>query len=304
MKTTIKKIKLLALLLAAFFSSCTDDSLKKVEPLYEHVPDIARCIEGALSAQEKQRIIKHVNALRAVHNLPAVVFYDTKAAKAQEVALVIAANGNANTAPQSADYCYRDGVASEWGASGRTIIGSNNNNWALSDVHITGWMNDSANVSTRRRILDPFLKEIAFGRVIGSPKKGDFKYVSAAAMIVGGDVAPNDYKGGDFVAFPHGTCEAKYFSPDMILTFSVFHDKNSKANNRFVEFSQTQIEITDGSHEAEITDAKFDYNAYGLPNNLQWRIAGIARNVTYNVKISNVRVDGQDKTYEYTFVIR
>ncbi|MDR2466523.1 MAG: hypothetical protein LBD35_03935 [Prevotellaceae bacterium] len=304
MKTTIKKIGLIPLILLLFLSSCTDSELKKVEPLYDHVPDIARCIEGSLSAQEKQKIIKHINGLRAAHSLPALAFHDAEAARAQKIALFVAANGTVDAAPQSSDYCYKDEVSASWNSSSRTFLGSHHNNWTASDVHITGWMTDSANLSGRRRLLDPFLKDIAFGRVIGSPKKGDFKYVSTAAMTVGADAAPTDYKGGDFVAFPHGTCEAQYFSPDMILSFSVFNDKNSKANNRHVDFSETQIEITDGTREAEITDARYDYNPYGLPNNLQWKIAGIARNVTYNVKISKVRVAGQDKTYEYTIVIR
>jgi hypothetical protein len=304
MKTTIKKIGLLTLFLSVLLSSCSDDALNKIEPLYDHVPDIARCIEGSLSAQEKQKIIKHINGLRVAHNLPALAFHDAEAAKAQKIALFIAANSITNVVPQSSDYCYKDEVSAAWTTSSRTFLGSNNNNWTTSDVHITAWMTDSTNLSARRRILDPFLKEVAFGRVIGSPKKGDFKYVSAAAMTVGSDVAPTDYKGEDFVAFPHGTCEAKYFSPDMTLSFSVFDDKNSKSNNRHVDFSEAQIEITDGSHNAEIIDARYDNNAYGLPNNLQWKIAGIARNVTYSVKITNVRVSGQDKTYEYTIVIR
>ena len=47
----------------------------------------------------------------------------------------------------------------------------------------------------------------------------------------------------------------------------------------------------------------FDNVGYGIPNNLQWKVAGLQSNVRYAVTIANVRVAGAARTYDYTFRI-
>jgi hypothetical protein len=52
-----------------------------------------------------------------------------------------------------------------------------------------------------------------------------------------------------------------------------------------------------------VSDISANYEGYGVPNHLQWKVAGLKTGVTYTVKIAGVSVNGTARSYEYTFTL-
>jgi uncharacterized protein YkwD len=285
---------------------CTDETIAP-DPLYENVPDIASCKPGSLSEAEKEKVLKYINSVRAIHNLPDVTYDSRKDRIAQEAALIGAANAGITEAITDVDLCYSEDAALECRRGNRSFWGSENSKWPSSEIHINDWMTElnSENINSRRRILDPFLKEITFGRIIGSPKKVGIKYVSSAILMTA-DGAKLDDSEISYIAYPQGNYGTKLFDPNSTLSFSVLHDKTGKSSNRAVDFSETTVEVSIGSQVLSIVEGSLSYdnNDYGLPNNLQWKIAGLEKNVTYTVKIQGVKIAKETMNYGYAFSFR
>jgi hypothetical protein len=304
----MKKIKLFPafILCSMFLASCTNSALPvATDPLYEIVPHIANCMEGSLSSIERHKVLAYINSLRTTHNLPLVKYDSLKDNLAQKAALIGAANGTVSEAITASSECYNPEAALACSNGNRSLWSSETMKWPLSEIHINEWIMESSkdNVSCRRRLLDPFLKSVTFGRVIGTPKKGDSKYVSSATLLSGyGNVDLSEYE-ISYIACPHGNYNAKLFDPDSFLSFSVLHDKYSKENNSFplVDFSEATVEVSVGTQILNIVVDSHDYNNIGLPNNLQWKVEGLTKNVSYSVKIRDVIVAGERKNYDYTF---
>jgi hypothetical protein len=306
----MKTLKLFTTLIwCSFLLSCTNEPpVATGDPLYEVVPNIATCTPGSLSSVEKQKVLKYINTVRATLNLPAVEYDAKKDKLAQDAALIGAANASIADAITDAVYCYSKNAAPEYQNGNRSLWGAANPKWPTSEIHVNDWMTElnSENVNYRRRLLDPFLKYITFGRVIGTPKRGEYKHVSSAILITGvGNTDLSEYE-PEYVAYPCGNCSAKHFDPNSFLNFSVLYDKSDRSNNgaTSVDFSNATVEVGVGSQQPlEIVGDSiiYDYNSYGLPNNMRWKMQGLISNVTYTVKISGVKVVGVSKDYEYTF---
>jgi hypothetical protein len=292
--------------LCSMILSCTSEPLPVSDPLYEIVPSIANCTAGSLSEIEKQKILTYINSVRTAHGLPAVM-YDVKKDKlAQDAALIGAANASISDAIVASDLCYSVNAATECFNGNRSLWGSATSKWPSSEIHVNDWMTElnSDNTKCRRRILDPFLRYVTFGRVIGTPKKGEYKYISSAILLTRDSVAFDESQ-ISYIAYPHGNYPAKLFDPDSFLSFSVLYDKFAKSNNgaSLVNFSETTVEVSVGSQKLDIVENSFtyNYNNYGLPNNLQWKVQGLTKDVSYTVKIRGVVVAADTLDYEYTF---
>ncbi|MDR1594662.1 MAG: hypothetical protein LBS43_09320 [Prevotellaceae bacterium] len=302
----MRTVKLFSvIILCSSILSCNNGtpSDAAADPLYATVPSIASCTAGALSDIEKQKILTYINSIRTAHKLPLVEYDSKKDAIAQDAALIGAANADISNEITETDFCYSPNAAQACREGDRSLWGSATAKWPTSEIHVNDWMTDSASINCRRRILDPFLKSITFGRIIGTPKRGDYKYVSSAMLVTGyGSVDLSDYD-IPYIAYPEGVCEAKLFDANSFLSFSVLYDKYNKSNNGVsnINFSETTVEVSAGSQSLEIVGV-YDYNNYGLPNSIQWKVSPeLTKSVTYTVKINNVIVAGETKNYEYTF---
>jgi hypothetical protein len=296
-----------------FLSSCFSESDPIAsDPLYEIVPNINVCMAGSLSEVEKQKVLKYINSVRATHKLP-IVTYDNGATindNAQKIAMYGAANATASGPIAGGDCSDVKDIKADLNIVNRSLWSSATSKWPLSEYHINDWLTElnSDNINNRRRLLNPFLKSVVFGRVIGTPKKGEFKYVSSATLLVAGesaDISDSTSK-IEYIAYPAGeNYSAKFFDPNSFLSFSILYDKRVKSKNgsESIDLSNAKIEVSAGTQQLEIVEKSYDYNPIGLPNYLQWKALGLAKNVTYTVKISDIKVSGEVelRTYEYTF---
>jgi hypothetical protein len=186
----MKTVKLFpVIILCLSLLSCTNEIPYEIYPLYDtSVPDIEKCTAGVLSQVEKDNVRNYINEVRVKYNLPEVEYDDTKSKIVQEAALIGAANADISSEiVESSDCnCYpkviTESVIQEYLNGNRSLWVSATANWPTYKFHVDEWLTDSTNVTSR--LLDPSLKSITFGRVIGTLKKGEAKeYVSSAILI-------------------------------------------------------------------------------------------------------------------------
>lgn len=58
-----------------------------------------------------------------------------------------------------------------------------------------------------------------------------------------------------------------------------------------------------GGGEQKIRNISYDNVGMGIPNNIQFYFDDLKNNVIYDVKLSNVLVNGQPKEYSYWFKV-
>ena len=271
--------------------------------LYDVAPDAATCRAGTLKASVKADFLARLNAIRALHQLPAVTYSDTEDAQEADSSLMMAVNKQLSHTPPTSWTCYS--------ASGATAAGSSNliGGWGnglgfdSEDDYLGLWLTEggSASIGHRRWILNPFLGKTSYGRV--TLVLPDGSRASAASMRVfnftGGIAAPASVPG--YVAYPSGDYPARYFSLASYLSFSVIAGTTSTFGaNANVRFTNATITVTGPSGTLAVTDVSSDNEGYGVANNIQWRVTGLQAGVRYTVRIAGVTGAPQSE-YSYTF---
>jgi len=311
MKTKLKIFFLIALLVGWNNLLAEDYLLVNVSDLYDVMPNVANCNEGVLKNSEKQKALDAFNYIRTIHNLKPVQYnssYDKEVAKS---ALITVANALLDHFPKSSYYCYTQDGYNGSSTSNLFIFASPSPSYAPeTEKGIQGWIIDKnvADVGHRRNMLNPFLKYTSFGRVDGYSKTQTNYFLTGMSLKV--HMFP-DYHNlsdwqGDFVAYPVNDYPSAFFDGSWYLSFTVIADKSSPWNNdnTIIDFSQATVKITDpGNNALSISDLKYDYLGYGVPNCLYWKASTILKEVKYTVTISNVKVNGTPRTYTYWFRI-
>ncbi|MEH3046998.1 CAP domain-containing protein [Sphingomonas adhaesiva] len=279
-----------------------------VAALYTTAPDVPNCRAGVLAASVKADVLTRLNALRAIHRLPAVTYADADEEQATQAALLMAANGKLDHFPTSTWTCYTE--AGRKGAGTSNLYGgliAANLAFYSEDAYLAGWMIETSNivannVGHRRWMLDPFLGKISYGRV--AQLLSDGRRTDASALKVfdftGGVPTPGTLPA--FVAYPQGDYPARYFDPAALLSFSVVADATQRGGaNATVNFSGATVTVKAGATTLAVSNISYDNVGYGLPNNIQFNVTGLQNNVSYEVTIANVLVRGVAQSYTYTF---
>ncbi|MBW6527561.1 CAP domain-containing protein [Sphingomonas sp. RHCKR7] len=278
--------------------------------LFTAQPDVPNCRPGILADSVRADVLARLNAIRALHRLPAVTYSSADDEQATQAALMMAANGQLTHTPPADWKCYTD--------TGSTGAGTSNLYGGLispylayytEDMYLGGWLTETTNlvannVGHRRWMLDPFLGKISYGRV--AQVLADGSRTDAAAMKVvsfaGGVTVPGGLP--PYVAYPYGDYPARYFDPAALLSFTVIADTTRRGGaNAQVDFAKATVRVANGDTALTVSNISFDNTGYGVPNNLQFAVAGLANDVTYTVTIDGVSVRGQAQSYSYTFRI-
>ncbi len=278
--------------------------------LFTTAPDVPNCRPGTLAQSVRDDVLARMNAIRALHRLPAVTYSSADDEAATQAALMMGANGQLSHTPAATWKCYT--------ALGATGAGTSNLYGGLispflayytEDMYLGGWLTETSNlvannVGHRRWMLDPFLGKIAYGRV--AQVLADGSRTDAAAMKVvsftGGVTVPANLP--PFVAYPYGDYPARYFDTSSLLSFTAIVDPTQRGGaNASVDFSKAAISVSDGASELAVSNVSYDNLGYAVPNNLQFAVAGLKAGITYSVKITGVGVRGVATDYRYTFRI-
>ncbi len=272
---------------------------------YDIQPNRNSCAAGTLKAAVQAEMLANVNAMRALHGLPAVAYYAGGNQAVQESSLMQAAANTLSHTPPTSWACYTAAGADAAGSS--NLIGGWGTGlpWSSEDDLLAGWMTErnSASIGHRRWLLDPFLGQISYGRVAYVGTGGS--RADAATMKVFGfpsdpTIVPSSIP--NYVAYPQGNYPAKYFGAGDILSFSVVANKSGRFGNGSVSFANATITVQSGSTSLPVTGKASDNQGYGLPNNIEWRVTGLQNNTDYSVTISGV-TGAPQTSYTYSFRI-
>jgi len=274
--------------------------------LYAVQPDTTLCRAGTLTAAEQSAALATVNAIRTAHGLSAVIYDTAGDEEVRQISLMSVVNAQLSHAPPTTWGCYSaTGLAGA--QSSNLYLGGPSAYLTLASSAsiLSGWLADIGSEATlghRRWMLDPFLKQIAFGRVDVQAASGVRTTGAAIKVIYAADgtglVTP------DYVAYPVGDYRKAYFQNNPIQSFTAIADKTSRSANGLskVDYGVATVSVVPrGGAALAVTEVSPDYAAYGVPNVLRFRAAGLAAGVVHDVTIANVRVNGVLRSYSYTF---
>ena len=294
----------------------TPDENPGEEGIYALEPDVGSCTSGIPSDSEKLKVLNRINYIRAIHNLKPVKYNETYDEMAGECALIIAANEDLSHTPGSSWKCWSQ-VAYDGCYSSNISLSTTNNydtNQIDSTTIVDGFLTEENEVPPttlghRRWFIDPWLNTIAFGRADYSDGHGHFVMGSAVRVINRDD--PNDQQDISdtdikFVAYPFENYPAELYNDNVMMSFTVISDRNSKINNGTnIDFASATIAIIDPNNTTmKVKNIEFDTKGYGVSNNLRWYTEGIKPNVKYKVTVSNVMVNNNPEFYQYWFELK
>ncbi|MDQ1266156.1 MAG: hypothetical protein QG635_1308, partial [Bacteroidota bacterium] len=298
------------ILIAILFATNTATNAQKgndkplgLSDIYDVVPDLANCNEGALKDSEKMKILAVINQIRSFHGLKPVTYDYAGDTKAMKSSLVCAANGNLSHNPPTSWKCYSKD-ADDGAVNSNLYIQSymSPTQLPVSENSIVSWMydNTTVNVGHRRAIMNPFVTKMSFGRADGMYQSF---YVTAMSLKyldnMPGNLSGNDI---DYVAYPQNDYPPSLFDNNWYLSFSCFYDKAKWGNNTNVDYSAATIDMKkEGtSTSVQVLEQIFDLQGWGgIVNCLKWKVPTLEQGVKYNVTLSNVKVNGVTKSYSY-----
>ncbi|MES2441479.1 MAG: CAP domain-containing protein [Pseudomonadota bacterium] len=283
---------------AEFFAS--------IATLYSVQPNIAACQPGQLKPEVGARVLAVLNDIRAEHALPAVSYAAAEEAAVQQTSLIMAANGQLSHTPPASWACYTSAGATAAGQSNLYIGLGNGLSYVRNDDIVIGWLTDVNNlvlnsVGHRRWLLYPFLSTVSYGRVAGRYQTSNKADAATIKVINTSQAHPAGLP--PIVAYPFEEYPARYFASGALLSFGVIADPNANFGaNATVNYSQATVAVRQrGGAAMTVSQIAFDNDGFGLPNNLQWAVAGLQNNVIYDVTIDKVGVGGTLRTYTYFF---
>ncbi|MES2986300.1 MAG: CAP domain-containing protein [Pseudomonadota bacterium] len=284
------------------------DFFTSIAQLYTVQPDIAACQAGQLKPEVGARVLATLNDIRARHALPPVTYAAAEEAGVMQSSLMMAANNALSHTPPSSWNCYTAAGATAAGQSNIYLGGGSGLRYSQDGDIVIGFITDVNNlvidsVGHRRWLLYPFLSTISYGRVAGRYQTSN--RADGASIKVINTTQNNAGPLPDFVAYPYQDYPARYFNTSALLSFGVIANKTGGfGSNATVNFSGATIAVrVRGGAAMTVSKVAFDNDGFGLPNNLQFAVAGLANNTIYDVTINNVIVSGTARNYTYFFRI-
>lgn len=244
------------------------------------------CVAGTTSAEYKAAVVNTVNSFRILAGLPGNVSLNlTHSAMAQQAALMMEANSQLSHSPPSSWSCYT--------ADGATAAGSAN--LALGNAGpnaVRAYIADSgtASLGHRRWVLYSRLGEVGTGDTTRAN----------ALWVFGGTVAAPASIAETGVAWPargYVPWTSKVADPSHPWSFSL---PGADFSGATVAMSNDQGKVLAVSNVGPLP------NGYG-DNTMSWKLSADASewsrapaDTKFNVVISNVKVGGQAKSFEYS----
>ncbi|MFA5512726.1 MAG: T9SS type A sorting domain-containing protein [Candidatus Kapaibacterium sp.] len=273
---------------------------------YDVLPDVSSCNTGILKQSVIDEVLDKVNHIRSLHKLKPVTYDYSGQQMSMDGCLNMVASGKGGHIDDPATPCYTPG-------GGEARMKSNIEYGSGSDSpikSIVGWLIDDHNadvegqfkVGHRRALLNPFLTRFAFGRSDGTPVSGGF---FSASLFLYQDYTDASSINNDleFIAYPYEYYPPSYVNKSFFLSFNAIADKNNLWGNQNVDYSSATVDMKDESGKVmNVHSLGNDNEGWGsFPNNISWKVEGLADNIKYTVNVKNVIVNGTSKDFTYWF---
>lgn len=258
--------------------------------------DISTCSAGDTSSDYKAATLRRINWFRAMAGIPATVGLDSNYnRKAQQTALMMSAQSSLSHTPGSTWACYTANGAE--GAGNSNLSLGNAGAAAIADGYIRDAGSNNAPVGHRRWLLYPQTQTMGVGDVTPT---GAGKWASNAVWVFDGNTgAARPSVRDDFVAWP----------PAGFVPYTTVYPRWSLSYPG-VDFSAASVSMTENGTPIA-TRLETVLNGYG-ENTLVWlpgsythssSWARPATDTTYQVTISNVKLNGQLRTFNYSVTV-
>lgn len=273
------------------------------ESLFEELPDIGACREGAMQKAEPAKALRTLNAIRELHRLPPVRLDVLSQALPAKASLMMVANNLMTHTPQRTSRCgSTEGVTGS--GESNLYFGNISGTVPSSETLVVGWLKDLdvPGLGHRRWVLDPFLGPVSFARV-DDPKTKRF---GAAMRVFGRRESPPELGALELVAYPYERYPAMLFDPRAEWSVSIVDGARSRGEVKHGYFDQAAVRVRDVETRRTLDVSRLtrDTKNIGLPNFLSWRVAGVQPGSWYEVTIENVRNrDGSERTLAWKVFI-
>lgn len=285
--------------MALTLNSCKEDApIKALTPkeeaikLYEEAflasetnasfnEDVANCVPGTLDEETLRKVLLRVNYFRRANKLPDVEFRADLNAKCQAGALMLRANNALNHNPPTSWKCYT-AEGAEACAKGNIYLGYHTSS-SIDGFVMDPGANNTA-VGHRRWILYSRGKTFGHGSTVGS----------SILYVIGNSLPTPPANLPEFISWP----------PKGYVINSLVYPRWSISVPK-ADFSGSTVTMTGpaGAISLNLLPIK---NGYG-DNTLAWEPAVIdsknANDITYQVVVDNVLVDGATKKFEYQVIL-
>jgi hypothetical protein len=241
------------------------------------------CKAGITSSSFKEATLRRVNFYRAMAGLPSVTWVSSGASpdNVQQAALMMASNGTLSHTPPTSWKCYSD--AGKAGAGSSNLAGGNDGTDAM-DAYMDDGGNNNTAAGHRRWMLFPPRLEMASGDVPGWN-----------ALYVFGKSGTRPASPA-FVAYP----TPGFFPRALLPSSSRWSFSIPNAN-----FTNATVIVRNGVTALPVTKLPIQ-NGYG-DNTVVWEINTTTfpktGDVTINVTLEKVAINGADQTFTYTTTI-
>ena len=256
--------------------------------------NVASCMPGTTPSTYRDALLRRIKYFRSMAGVPVTLsFSDTMNASAQRAALMMSANTALSHSPPSSWACHS--------SEGAQAAGKSNLALGYTGVYaIDGYMQEPGTnngpVGHRRWLLYPQTLSIGTGDV---PPNGAFRPANALTIIDNkyGTARPATRDG--FVAWP----------PPGFVPYQVAYARWSFAYPG-ADFSAATVTLTSEGQAVAVTKESVA-TGYG-ENAMVWLINGMGtyddwalptHDTPYQVHIDNVRIAGQNQSFDYTVTI-
>jgi uncharacterized protein YkwD len=254
------------------------------------VGDVAACNAGDTSAESKEATLRRINWFRAMAGTPADVQFDaTFNQKAQQAALMMAANNALSHFPPTTWKCYT-AVGAEAAGKANISLGRKSGVDTITDGYMRDPGSNNAAVGHRRWLLYPQTRFMGTGDVNSATARSNALWV-----MDGNYSSPRPKVRDEFVSWP----------PPGFVPYTTVYPRWSFSYPR-ADFSAATVTMTqDGVALATRKEAL--KNGAG-ENTLVWfpgsyadgnNWARPARDTLYRVTVQNVKIDGLPRTFTY-----
>ncbi len=272
-------------------------------------PDIKNCYAGKLGAKFRNEFLSEINTVRTLHGLPSITYDYAHEDEMMQTALILAVNNILTHYPEANTNCYSD-IGAVGAKTSSLEMGVRQNKYDYSPAEsITNMVHDKLNlfagdVGHRLWMLNPFLQKSAYGSVNApSFMNTRFPYVVGTSYKVVYAFNSTTTAPLGVIAYPYHNYPAKYYMAGSILSISVLTDQKNFFANRNVDYAKATVVVTERSSGAKQKISNIRYENIGVPNHIQFNFDDLKLNVIYDVKLSNILVNGQPKEYSYWFKV-
>ena len=245
--------------------------------------NVLGCVTGQPSAESNQATLNSLNFVRSMAGLAPVTFSPTMNARAQQTALMLAANQALDHHPSRSWRCYSSTGAATAGRSNLALSYPSINSGQVVALYMKDSGGNNTAVGHRRWLLNPFTTTMGNGSTS----------TSNALTVVG----PRSYYRPNprYVSWPTAGYFPRPLEPAGRWSLS--------AGIRRTNFSKARVRVWRNGRRVPVRKMRVQ-NGYAMPT-LVWQLPRyVPKTGTFRVSVNRIRIGRSKHNYRYAYSLR